>query len=178
MASMRPLILLAPALLAIAALAGCVQSGSTTAVLSPSQCDADWAAVGRADGLDGARIGKLEGYKAACARGGAALSEAEETAWRFGWRDGVDALCYADPAALSDDQLDARDYLCGVDIAAAVASSEAEEDPAAREPRYEDDDDGYGGVRVFPTFGIGIGVGSGGVRVGSGIGIGIGYPIY
>lgn len=153
--------------------AACAGGGRTTAVLSPSQCDADWGEVGLADGLDGERIGKLESYKLACARGGSALSEREEIAWRVGWRDGVEALCRLDPEGLDEARLAARDDLCGIDVAAAFADSEAEADPTPRERRG-----GYYGPRVYPTFGLGVGIGSRGVTFGSGLGLVFGYPYY
>ena len=106
------------AILSAAALLGaCASSSSTVASLTPQQCDANWAAVGQADGLDGARAGKLLGYRTACARGGAPMSAEDEATWRDGWRKGVAALCAADEADLDVRQANARGNLCGVDLA-------------------------------------------------------------
>ncbi len=71
-------LLLAPLLLAACA--------ATTATLSPEQCRADWGAVGYADGREGAAEAKLLSYREACARGGRALTAAEEADWLEGWR--------------------------------------------------------------------------------------------
>ena len=71
-------LLLAPLLLAACA--------ATTAMLSPEQCRADWGAVGYSDGREGAAEAKLLSYREACARGGRALTAAEEADWQEGWR--------------------------------------------------------------------------------------------
>ncbi|WP_340108111.1 DUF2799 domain-containing protein [Pikeienuella sp. HZG-20] len=69
-------------LLPVLALAACA---ATTATLTPAQCAANWRAVGYEDGLDGADFSRLAAYREACARGGAALSKADEAAWTEGW---------------------------------------------------------------------------------------------
>ena len=61
-----------------------------TARLSAAQCDADWGRVGYADGADGDSAAKLDSYRAACARAGAAISGSDEDAWRRGWSAGRD----------------------------------------------------------------------------------------
>lgn len=76
----------APAALLLAALllSACA---ATTATLTPEQCRNDWRATGFQDGAEGAPQAKLDRYRAACARGGRALTAAEEAAWLDGWRE-------------------------------------------------------------------------------------------
>lgn len=126
--------------------------GATTATLTPSQCAADWRAVGEADARDGAAAAKLDAYRAACARGGAALSPEDVAAWRRGFAEG----------AASPSQTVSR-----VDPA-----------PSSTPPRRSPPRDVYRGPRVYPTFGVGVGVGSGGARIGSRVGVVVGVPIY
>lgn len=87
------------------ALAACA---ATTATLTPAQCAADWNAVGYEDGRDGEDFSRLAGYRAACARGGAPLTEADEAAWAEGWT----AAGGAPPARENarDDHRPARTY--------------------------------------------------------------------
>ena len=176
------------AILSAAALLGaCASSSSTVASLTPQQCDANWAAVGQADGLDGARAGKLLGYRTACARGGAPMSAVDEATWRDGWRKGVAALCAADEADLDVRQANARGNLCGVDLASVEdgvtlrdhdhnhghSHNHGHGSHHHHHERY-----GYHGPRIFPTFGFGVGFGSRGTRFGSRFGIGVGFPLY
>lgn len=162
------------ALFAVLTLSACAGGGATTATLSPAQCDADWLGVGVADGRDGAAASKLQGYVAACGRGGSVLSGAELAAWREGWRSGVADLCAADDDDLDIRAAEARIGLCGDSLAAAAADAT----PAhghhghARYPGHH-----HHGPRIYPSVGFGIGVGSGGARFGSRIGIGIGFPL-
>lgn len=72
----------APTLLAALLAGACA---TTTASLSPAQCDANWRAVGYQDGAEGADSARIAAYRAACARGGAPLDADQETAWIKGW---------------------------------------------------------------------------------------------
>ena len=151
--------------LAALGLAACAQS--TTASLSPAQCDADWASVGAADGADGATSEKFAQYQSACARGGATLAAADEDDWRRGWRRGVERFCAADPADDTDGQRAARGDLCAFQVVSSAPASDAER--ASRRPDVD-----YGSPTIRPRIGLGVGIGSGGVRVGGGVGLGVG----
>lgn len=124
----RLALLLAPLLLAACA--------STTATLSPDQCRADWGAVGYADGRDGAPEARLLSYREACARGGQALSAAEEADWLDGW-SAARAEAGAAPGPYEPREARARSYpriypQLGVGV-------------------------GSGGVRVGAGLGVGLG---------------------
>lgn len=133
---MRPII---PLLLPALALAACA---STTASLSPAQCDADWRAVGYADGADGEPVSRIGAYRDACARGGAPLSAGDEADWVDGWSAAAGTLPPPEP-----------------------------NDPAAADERDEDDGGGVL-PRIYPTIGVGVGSGGVSVGGGIGIGLG------
>ena len=169
--------------LAALGLAACANSGATTATLTPQQCAANWAAVGEADGADGARAGKLDGYRAACARSGAPLTDEDEAAWRNGWKTGVATLCAANDADLDVRQANARIGLCGENVAAADtvhthSDGHTHTHRRATSHHHHGYYDHHQGPRIFPTFGFGLGIGSRGTTFGSGVGIGIGFPLY
>lgn len=69
-------------ILAVILLGACA---TTTASLSPAQCDANWRAVGYEDGAEGADISRIAAYREACARGGAPLGAVAEADWIDGW---------------------------------------------------------------------------------------------
>jgi hypothetical protein len=72
--------------IAALALAGC-------ATMSEQDCrSADWEAVGREDGVAGAKPDQLEGHRKACARHGV---EPQEAAWRAGYAAGLEEFCTA-----------------------------------------------------------------------------------
>ncbi|MEM7522544.1 MAG: DUF2799 domain-containing protein, partial [Pseudomonadota bacterium] len=101
---------------------GLAACAGSPAQLSAAQCDANWAAVGAADGGDGASIEKLAKYRNACARAGAPLSSADQAAWRDGWRGGLGGFCAETDAALSEEDARARDRLCPRAVAASSSS--------------------------------------------------------
>lgn len=127
---------------------------STAPSLSQAQCDADWDAVGFADGAEGAFRGKIDDYRAACARSGAPLTETEVAAWDDGWRDGIDEFCDGS-GRLSARQRRAADAYCD---GKTVVHAHPRGHPYVYGPRYS----------------VGIGVGSRGVRGGVGVGFGVG----
>ena len=171
---MMRLLLLIPAIFALAA---CAAGGGVGATLTPAQCATDWAGVGEADGRDGARPGKLDGYIAACARGGSALSDSDIADWRDGWRRGVATLCTADESELGARAAEARSGLCDVDVAKAERSGAGETAQVPDDDRRDHAHRGHGPY-VYPSFGFGIGFGSYGTRFGSRFGIGIGFPFH
>ncbi|MFV0475422.1 MAG: DUF2799 domain-containing protein [Pikeienuella sp.] len=115
---------------------------TTTASLGPDQCRTDWRAVGYADGADGEPVSRIGAYRDACARGGAALSEADEAAWIDGWSAAAGTRPPSEGRAQADDPA---------------------EDDRGGDPLYP---------RIYPTIGVGIGSGGVSVGGGIGIGLG------
>lgn len=142
---MRSLLFLAPVLATVALPLTLLSACATaTATLTPEQCAANWRAVGYADGREGEDADRFEAYRAACARGGAALSEADAANWADGWNE----------ARANAPDLDA-----------ANARENRYDD--------DEDDGGMPYPRIYPRIGVGVGSGGVSVGGGVGIGLGV-----
>lgn len=137
----------------------------TTTTLTASQCDADWANVGFADGAEGASSAKLAEYRAACANSGEPLTPADQSAWLDGHDQGLDQFCTIPGHKLSDRQISAQDREC-------VSTVAANEGPVTADRPRHNRRYGWRGPRISPFLSVGFG--SGGTRIRSGVGIGFG----